>query len=115
MRDDRERLADILEAIERIERYAVRGRQAFEDDELIQSWIVHHLEILGEACRSVSYEFRAGHPEIPWGPISGMRNILVHQYFGIDADAVWAAVVRDLPPLAIALRAALDAMALGDE
>ena len=54
MRDDREWLLDILESIERIEKYSSRGRQTFEEDELIQSWIVHHLQIIGEALRSIS-------------------------------------------------------------
>jgi uncharacterized protein with HEPN domain len=55
MRDDRERLQDILEAIEKIEKYAVRGRHAFDTDELIQSWVLNHLRILGEAARPIIY------------------------------------------------------------
>jgi uncharacterized protein with HEPN domain len=58
MRDDRLRLADILEAIELIEKYARRGRVAFDEDELIRTWIVPHPEILGEACRGLSDDFR---------------------------------------------------------
>jgi uncharacterized protein with HEPN domain len=54
MRDDREWLLDILEAIERIEKYSSRGRQTFEEDELIQNWILHQLQIIGEALRSIS-------------------------------------------------------------
>lgn len=92
MRDDRQRLLDLHEAIERIERYAVHGRETFEQDELIQTWIVHHLEIIGEAVRALSAEFRAQHPNVPWSSIIGMRNILIHQYFGIDTAAVWAVV-----------------------
>ena len=53
MRDPRERLQDVLEAIERIERYAARGREAFEKDELIQNWFVRHLQIIGEAARVI--------------------------------------------------------------
>ncbi len=49
MRDDRERLLDILEAIERIEKYTARGRSVFDEDELIQTWVLHHLQIIGEA------------------------------------------------------------------
>lgn len=52
MRDDRERLLDIVEAIERIEKYTVRGRTAFDEDELIQTWVLHHLQIIGEAVRA---------------------------------------------------------------
>jgi uncharacterized protein with HEPN domain len=54
MRDDRERLLDILEAIERIEKYTAKGREVFEEDELIQTWVIHHLEVIGEATRSLS-------------------------------------------------------------
>jgi uncharacterized protein with HEPN domain len=59
VRNDRERLDDILEAIERIEKYAARGRIALYEDELIQTWIVHHLMIIGEACRVMSPQFRS--------------------------------------------------------
>jgi uncharacterized protein with HEPN domain len=107
MRDDPERLRDILEAVERIEKYAAKGREAFEHDELIQVWIVHHLQLVGEAARSVSADFRAAHPEIPWPQIVGMRNILVHNYFGIDTEIVWAAVERDLPALKAQVKSAL--------
>lgn len=99
MRDDRERLLDIQEAIERIEKYAARGRETFERDELIQIWILHNLQILGEAARAISDDFKQQHPEVYWQQIAGMRNILVHDYFGIDASIVWAVVERDLPAL----------------
>ena len=54
MRDDRERLFDILEAIERIEKYTSDGLKAFDDNELIQTWVLHHLQIIGEAARALS-------------------------------------------------------------
>ena len=88
MRNHKERLLDIVEAIERINKYAIRGREAFEKDELIQNWIVHHLQIIGEAAARVSDDFRNSSPHIPWPKIVGMRNILVHHYFGIDCDVV---------------------------
>src|ERR1022692_712829 len=59
VRDDRVRLGDILEAIERIEKYAGQRRDALYSDELVQTWVVHHLMIIGEACRALSPEFRA--------------------------------------------------------
>lgn len=99
MREPRERLMDILEAIERIEKYAVLGRDAFEHDELIQTWIVHHLQIIGEAARALPDNFTDKYPDIPWSKIIGMRNILVHNYFGIDVDVVWAVIVNELPSL----------------
>ncbi len=99
MRDDRERLLDILEAIERIQRYASRGRDAFLTDELLQTWVVHHVQIIGEAARRVSETLKAAHPEIPWPAIVAMRHVLVHQYFDVDPQEVWLTVDRDLPDL----------------
>jgi len=99
MRDERERIIDILEAIERIEKYATSGRDAFEREELIQVWMVHHLQMIGEAARSFPETFREKHNKIPWSNIIGMRNILTHRYFGIDGDVVWAVIENDLPDL----------------
>lgn len=99
MRSDRERLLDIAEAIVRIEKYAAQGQERFVNDELVQVWVVRHLQVIGEACRTMSEGFKEAHPEIPWFQIAGMRNILVHEYFDIDQDIVWAVVAKDLPPL----------------
>jgi uncharacterized protein with HEPN domain len=99
MRDDRERLLDIKEAIENIQKYAVRGRIPFENDELIQTWILHHIQVLGEAAARISNKLQECYPDIPWFRIIGMRNILVHDYFHIDIEAVWSAVENDLPAL----------------
>ncbi len=108
MRNIQERVLDILEAIERIERYSQGGRVAFERNELVQVWILHHLQILGEAVSALRTEFQQEHPEIPWASIVGMRNILVHQYFDIDVDIVWSVVESDLPKLKAWFQAILD-------
>jgi uncharacterized protein with HEPN domain len=97
LRRDLERLQDILEAIERILQKTNLGRGRFDNDPLVQVWVVHHLEIVGEACRGLSADLRARHPEVPWATIIGMRNILIHDYFGLNLDEVWAAVERDVP------------------
>jgi uncharacterized protein with HEPN domain len=99
MRDNRERLRDIQEAIAKIEKYAVRGKQVFENDELIQIWIIHHLQIIGEASASMSEAFIIHYPEVPWQDIADFRNILVHEYFRVDTDIVWSIVERELPEL----------------
>jgi uncharacterized protein with HEPN domain len=99
VRDDRERLRDVRDAIERIDRYVVGGREEFERNELVQVWVIHHLQIIGEAVRSLSAAFREQHADVPWRQIVGMRHILVHRYFGVDTDAVWSVVERDLPEL----------------
>ena len=108
MRDPRERLRDMLEAIEHIERYASRGRDAFERDELIQNWIVRHLQIIGEAARAMPQEVQERAANVPWSKIIGMRHILVHVYFRIDTEIVWDVVEQDLRGLRQSLRGLLD-------
>lgn len=104
MRDDRARLLDIVEAIAKIERYANVERSVFERDELIQTWMVYHLQIIGEAVTQLSEGIRAQHPDIPWRAIAAMRHALVHAYFRVDLDEVWSAVRNDLPGLNARLR-----------
>jgi uncharacterized protein with HEPN domain len=99
MRDDRGRLQDILDAIKRVERYAKRGRRAFEEDELVHIWMIHHIQIIGEAASKVTPNFRKTHQQVPWPQIIKMRHVLVHDYLGIDLAEVWAVVERDLPTL----------------
>lgn len=110
MRDDFEKLTDMLEAIDRIERYAVLGRERFAADELVQSWFIQHLQIIGEAARTLSQSTRDLAPEIPWKQIIGMRNVLAHTYFDIDLEIVWTAVAVNVPalkPQIVALRSRL--------
>jgi uncharacterized protein with HEPN domain len=99
MRDPKERLQDIIEAIDQIMRYAASGREKFERDELIQNWFLRHLQIIGEAAYRVPDEVKAQTPNIPWAKIIGMRHILVHDYFQIDTEVVWEVVEKDLPVL----------------
>ncbi len=80
MRDLKERLLDILQAIAAVERYGDRDRTAFEQDEMLQVWFLRHLQIIGEAARGLPEEVRNLAPEIPLAKIIGMRNILVHGY-----------------------------------
>lgn len=89
----------MAEAISHIEKYAAQGKQAFETSELIQVWIVHHLQILGEAARGISEESQKKNLQIPWSKVIGFRNILVHHYFAIDPSEIWRVVVVDIPSL----------------
>jgi uncharacterized protein with HEPN domain len=99
MRQLRDRLHDILDAITQIEPEQAKGRAAFNASRLIQVWMVHHLMIIGEAARSIDPALRVQYPSIPWRQIAGMRNILVHDYFRINHEIVWETVEHHLPPL----------------
>lgn len=103
MRRVRDRLEDIREAIARIEQEAARGRPLFDEDPKTQIWMIHHIQIIGEAVRSVSNELKELDPTTPWAQIVGMRHILVHDYFGIDLNEVWAAIENDLPSLKVSV------------
>lgn len=110
MRDDREKLLDILEACDRCARYVAYGRERFEQDELVQTWFIQNLQIIGEASRSLSQETRDLSPEVQWKQIIGMRNILAHTYFDIDLDIVWTAVSVNSPTLKIQITQLLSKM-----
>lgn len=97
MRDDKEWLLDILEAIENIDSEAAKGKEAFQQDKMIQVWILHHIQIIGEAANRLSEPLRSVNPDIPWADVVAMRNVLVHHYFGIDLDEIWDTVQGDLP------------------
>jgi uncharacterized protein with HEPN domain len=108
LRDDRAWLLDILEALLNIEKYASRGEKAFCDEELIQVWIIYYIQVTGEAANQLSDSFRRNHSDIPWKGIIGMRNVLVHQYFGLDLGEIWDTVTNDLPLLRVKIQELLD-------
>lgn len=108
MRDAWERLRDMMEAVRRIEKYASEGRRAFNADELIQVYILHYLQVLGEAAYKIPQEFQQEHSEVPWKSIQGMRHILVHDYFQVDPEVVWGVVEKDLPDLKRKIRKILE-------
>lgn len=99
MRSDLERLKDIKEAVTQIEKYSLQGKDTFQREELIQIWIIHHLQIIGEASNSLSTNFIKQHPEIPWQKIIAFRNVIVHEYFRVDLDTIWKIVKQDLKEL----------------
>jgi uncharacterized protein with HEPN domain len=103
VRPDPERVADILDAIARIERRMTEDFERFARDEMLQIWVVHHLEIVGEAAKHLSPGYRAGRPDIPWNEIIRMRDRLVHGYWDVDVRTTWSTVQRDLPMLRAAL------------
>ncbi len=66
---------------------------------MLQVWVIHHLQVIGEAARGVSALLRSRHPEVRWSEIIALRNLLVHEYFGISMREVWVMTERDLPVL----------------
>lgn len=108
MREDRAWLLDILEALEKIEKYAAKGERAFHEEELVQVWIIYYIQVIGEAANQLSTSFRSSHDEVPWKNVTAMRNFLVHQYFGIDLNEVWDTVSTDLPVLKAKILKILD-------
>lgn len=99
MRTDADRLADLLDASQRLQRIVKRGEQHFRSSEEAQLAVVHLLQIMGEASARVSPGLRALHPDIPWRQVAATRNQVVHRYFDIDLDLVWTIVTQDVPRL----------------
>ena len=95
MREDQDRLADVVEALDAIQRRVGIDRASFDANELLRVWALHHLLIVGEACARVSESLQAKYPEVPWRQIVGMRNVIVHGYFEVDWDEVWQVVIGD--------------------
>ncbi|WP_048094601.1 HepT-like ribonuclease domain-containing protein [Geoglobus ahangari] len=105
MRDYRLYIDDILEAIQRIEEYtAGMDFEDFAENRLVVDAVVRNLEIIGESCRALPREIREKYPDIEWRKIVGLRNILIHQYFGVDLELVWDIVKNKLPELEIKIK-----------
>jgi len=109
VRKDTDRLFDVLEAIAAIERHSGPNRERFDTDELVRTWCLHHIEIIGEAIARLSDELRTKYPLAPWREIVAMRNSLIHGYFDVDWEAVWGVVARDIAPLKEAIASILRA------
>ncbi|KAF5042097.1 hypothetical protein DSECCO2_516160 [anaerobic digester metagenome] len=107
MRSDRDRLADILEAIEEIQERFPGTIEDLMASKLLQVWVVYHLQVIGEAANNLSPGLVAAHPDVPWQDVIALRHVLVHRYFGVDLAIVWRLVTDDLPPLERSVRAIL--------
>ncbi len=105
---DARRLRDILDAIDRIRRYAPGERADLNDDERTQDAIVHRFMVIGEAASALSKELREAHPEVPWKSITGTRHIIVHDYDRVNIDIIWDAIDNHLPLLERTIREILD-------
>ena len=98
-KDPRVYLAHILECILKIERFTQVGREVFLHEELVQDAVLRNFEVIGEAAKRLDDTYRADHPVIPWRAIAGLRDVLIHQYEGVNLEQVWNIVEKDLPGL----------------
>lgn len=99
------RLEDIVQAVEKILRYTdgMTFEQFVEDDRTLDA-VVRNFTVIGEAARHVPDDLTRDHPEIPWDEMRGIRNVVVHEYFGVSATIIWETAKRDLPVLLSGLR-----------
>jgi uncharacterized protein with HEPN domain len=105
MRDYKLYVSDILAAMESIERFV--GTMSFEEfqaDDKTASAVIRKFEIVGEASRNVPESVRVQHPEVPWKEMAGMRDRLIHAYFGVDYQLVWTTIKSRLPAAKDAIR-----------
>jgi uncharacterized protein with HEPN domain len=107
VKDDRPYLLHIRESIRSIEQYTRGGRDEFFAERIIQDAVIRNLEVIGEAAKQLSEPTRLAEPSIPWKSIAGMRDVLIHHYFGVDLDTVWNVVEQNLGPLHAAVQKVL--------
>ena len=108
-RDWRVRLEDILEAISNLQTY-ISGMtfEEFASDRKTMSAAAYEIGIIGEAARHISDEDRKRYPQVPWAKMQAMRNVVVHEYFRIDAAILWQTITQNLPPLVPVLQEILE-------
>ena len=99
MKNDYAYLCHIRDSIVKIESYATVGKETFMTVSHWQDAIIRNLEIIGEAAKRLSKPLKKRHPDIPWRNIAGLRDVLIHDYMGVDLESVWYVVENDLPPL----------------
>jgi uncharacterized protein with HEPN domain len=104
MKDPRIYLAHIGECIERIRAYTSGGESEFQADPMIQDAVIRNLEVIGEAAKRIPDRFREANPTIPWRGLAGLRDVLIHQYEGVDLAQVWRIVASVLPDLDTEIR-----------
>ena len=91
-------LSDILSSMMKIRTYIFGlSQEEFSKNGLIIDAVIRNLEIIGEASNRLSSEFRVSQPHVPWSKMTGLRNLIIHEYFGVDSAIIWTIITRDLP------------------
>lgn len=108
MKDNKVYLLNIVECIEKIEEYTKQGKEEFVKSSLIQDAVIRNLEIIGEATKNITFPLRKDYPEIPWREMAGLRDVLIHDYLGVDLKTVWNVVENELPKVKIKVKEILD-------
>lgn len=107
MNRDKLYLSHIRDAISRIEIIAKHGREKFLTDFTMSDTAIKNFMVIGEASKNISTETKSKQPHIPWKKVAGFRDILIHNYFGIDLEEVWRIISFELPELHNAIDALL--------
>ena len=110
-REDSVYIRHIADAIDKIEKYTGGvDEKTFFSNSLIQDAVIRQLEVIGEAAKRLSPELRQSNAEIPWQDVAGMRDKLIHGYFGVEISQVWLTVTGDIPALKAKILTILQAM-----